>query len=263
MTDQDSKIISKLAKIKAHAESAKEIGNEAEAEHFAAMLQQLLLRHKLEMTDLEYAKEMQSEPIIENHMPTTIRNNKRVYTAYPDVEVTSRQIGWVEQLAATVAEFNACRILIYGGSSKIGFVGHKSNVMITEYLFITLLRSADKLSSKAAMKMRREWRAKHGVGCTPPGYRESFLAGFIRRIYERLQSETASYSNNSMAIVRVNKEAVEVKNYMTKFKVSDKQTAMPRAYNVDGYYDGQKLANSISIKANAVTEAMPNAKLSE
>jgi 1,6-anhydro-N-acetylmuramate kinase len=46
------KILEKLGKIKAHMESAQEIGNEAEAQAFASMLQNLLTKHKLEMTDI-------------------------------------------------------------------------------------------------------------------------------------------------------------------------------------------------------------------
>ena len=61
----DGKILEKLGKIKNHMESAKEIGNEAEAQAFAAMLQTLLLKHKLSLTDVEYASEMKDEPIVE------------------------------------------------------------------------------------------------------------------------------------------------------------------------------------------------------
>jgi hypothetical protein len=53
------KILDKLGKIKAHMESAQEIGNEAEAQAFAAMLQSLLLKHKLEMTDIQYTNHLQ------------------------------------------------------------------------------------------------------------------------------------------------------------------------------------------------------------
>ena len=50
-------VIDKLRKIMAHAASAREIGNLAEAEAFAAKAQELLLRHKLDMTEVEFAAE--------------------------------------------------------------------------------------------------------------------------------------------------------------------------------------------------------------
>ena len=50
----NEKILDKLGKIKAHMESAAEIGNVAEAQVFGVMLQNLLAKHKLEMTDITY-----------------------------------------------------------------------------------------------------------------------------------------------------------------------------------------------------------------
>jgi hypothetical protein len=270
MTDRD-KLITKLGKIKAHAESAKEIGNEAEAEHFASMLQQLLLRHKLEMTDLEYAAEMQSEPIIEKFPKAVYVANGRdpskghyVYADYPDVEITSKPTAWVEMLANIIADHNSCRILVWDRSSKIGFVGHKTNVAIAEYLFITMLRAAHKISDTAAKKFRREWRAKYGVGSTPPGYRESFLTGFIGRINTRLNEQRNQFGKESLAIVRVNREALEVKSYVDgKYKKTDREAPELKVFNHQAYRDGQNLANQMDINGKAVKEAMPNQQLPE
>lgn len=46
-------VMRKLAKIKALKESAESIGSEGEAMAAAAMLNELLMRHKLEMTDIQ------------------------------------------------------------------------------------------------------------------------------------------------------------------------------------------------------------------
>lgn len=46
MTDRE-KILEKLRKLQAHADSAAEIGNEAEAEAFAAKVQELLTAYKI------------------------------------------------------------------------------------------------------------------------------------------------------------------------------------------------------------------------
>jgi len=265
------KILEKLGKIKAMADSAKEIGNEAEAQAFAGMLQQLLLKHKLEMTDVEYAREMQEEPVIQ-YTPETMYTNvfdrskrRRVYKNYPDVELTRRRTAWVEQLAAIVADAYSCRILVTTGSSIIHFVGHKSNVMITEYLFITMMRAANKLSDKAAAQFRREWRAEHGSGNTPGDYRESWLMGFITRIAQRLQEERRKFEgpNTSMALVRVNKEALAVKNYMDEKFGKKKSAAIGglRSWNQEGYAAGKRTADGMNISGNAVKEGRPNQQL--
>lgn len=141
-------ILEKLAKIKRHADSAKEIGNEAEAQAFATMLQNLLLRHKLDMSDIDYAKEMQSEPIIEHEPETVWGKDGRVYKDFPDVEVVNKRRQWAEDLAGIITKAYSCRFLVSRGSSMIYFVGHKSNVMQCEYLFLTMLRCADKMGKE-------------------------------------------------------------------------------------------------------------------
>ena len=81
------KILEKLGKIKAMADSAKEIGNEAEAQAFAAMLQNLLLKHKLDMTDVQYGVHLQEEPVEQSFVGGGIiyKNGKQVLKDFPDV----------------------------------------------------------------------------------------------------------------------------------------------------------------------------------
>jgi hypothetical protein len=371
---EKEKILDKLGKIKAHMESAKEIGNEQEAEAFAGMLQQLLLKHKLEMTDIDYNREMQDEPIIQHtpetvivsreqkkryysvtelskiswdELPSSVRRflvdegysfstveewkqaynaateeerynllhtdngvgsefpshkwyrgsettRKRVYKDYPDVEVLNQRRAWVEELAAIVASAYSCRILVSKGSSIIHFVGHKSNIAIAEYLFVTMMRIAERLSDQAAKKMRREWRAAHGVGNTPPGFRESFLDGFTNRIAQRLAEARRAFEGptTSVALVRVNKEALAVRNYMEenfhRCKRCDHLEGQhphggecqaegcsckeyrgrsasslggSKNFNADGYREGKRVADSMDIHGNAIKSGQANKQL--
>lgn len=99
MNDRD-KIIEKLAKLRAHAESADKIGSTQEAEAFAAMLQKLLNKHKLEMTDIEFQQEEQDEPV-EQH-PVN----------WQDVKVRSTRVAWIEQLAIIITRAHFCRMQI-------------------------------------------------------------------------------------------------------------------------------------------------------
>jgi len=334
------KILEKLGKIKAHMESAKEIGNEEEAQAFAAMLQNLLLKHKLEMTDVQYAREMQDEPIVEQRPETVweaddekrvrsvselahmtwkelprkvkayIRENmfgddvqewsarydkgdqetreemlyrdlgvgmrdfpsekwysssagRRVYKNYPDVEVVNRRRGWSEELASIVADAYSSRILVTPGRSYITFVGHKSNVAIAEYLYITMLRAAEKLSDKAAKTFRANHRAEHGVGATPAGYRESWLDGFTLRIAQRLKEERAKFETPSTetALVRVNKEAIAVRSYMDKFKKTASSLGGMNNFNQNGYADGKRAADAMNLSSNAVRAGQSNKQL--
>jgi hypothetical protein len=250
MTDTE-KILDKLGKIKRHMDSAKEIGNEAEAQAFAGMLQNLLLRHKLEMTDINYQKEMQSEPIVEQR-PETIYDMKRgrVYKDFPDVEVVGQRREWAERLADIVSNAYSCRFLVVQGSSIIYFVGHKSNVAMVEYLYLTMLRAADKMSSNAAKKQRAAWRQQNGgAGMTPRGFRESWLRGFCERIGQRMKEEREKFNNptQSTALVRVDKEALAVLDYMNKFRKMASRVRGPQHFNDAGYSAGKNAANGLNL----------------
>ena len=128
--------IDKLRKIKAHSESAEKIGSMEEAETFAAMFQQLLLKHKLEATDLEFEEEEKDEPIIEH------------VVEWQEIQFGHKRVGWVERLASIVAEAHFCRILVRSGSSRITLVGRQSDMEIAEFMLVTLVRIADKLVRK-------------------------------------------------------------------------------------------------------------------
>ena len=49
------KMIDRIQKLLAHADSAKKLGNEEEAQAFAAKVNELLLKHKLSMSSVEVA----------------------------------------------------------------------------------------------------------------------------------------------------------------------------------------------------------------
>jgi len=346
MTDKD-KILDKLAKIKRHMESAQAIGNEQEAQAFAAALQTMLLNHKLEMTDVEYASEMKDEPIVESRpetetvaaerddgpryytvgalcqldwkdLPYKVRRflvdqgysystveeweafwdaatperryevahddegvgmrefpsekwypakrkfQKHFYKDAPDVEVRRVRVHWIEQLGATIAKFHSCSILVNRGSSNVWFVGHKSNVAVCEFLFVTLLRAAEKLADKAYAV---QWRAMTEAGDVTRcrGFRASFLEGFVQRLFQRFQEELAAVEHNtsSTALVRVNREAIAVREYLDKKKTGSAPSTTSRLSNRDGYAAGKRAADGVNLRPRVVNAGRPNQQLTD
>ena len=234
MTDRE-KILDKLIKIKAHAESAAKIGSEAEAEAFAAMLQQLLLRHKIDMTDLEIEKEEAEEPVDK-------------YTIdWQDVKVRGARIAWIERLAGIVARAYFCRILVHPNSSRITLVGRKSDAAVAEFMIVTLVRAAEQLARKEYGKVFRmdKYAAR--------GFMPSFLKSFTVRIAERIEDErrTASTST-STALVRINRAESAVTDFMKQFT---KKAAMVRGSrddgNAEGYRRGRAMADAINLNAGS------------
>lgn len=270
MTDTErGSLLEKLAKMKAHAASAKEIGNDAEAEAFAAKLQQLLMKHKLSLSDVDYAREMKEEQIVENHVATKRdAKGKRVYADAPDVEVRKVRVYWIETLAAVVARAYSCSIMVIPRSSAVVFVGHTSNVAIAEYLFVVLLRAAESLSWLAYGKYYNDQRRPGGDVTLARGYRTSWLTSFVHRIAQRMNEEREkierefrdSGSNSTTALARVDKEALAVKQYLDKYEEKAAPVSGRDNWNDDGWRDGKRAADAMNLKPNAMNAGSPGAK---
>lgn len=240
------KIVDKVTKLKAMAESAEAIGNEAEAEAFAAMYQRLMLQHKIEMSDLEVERLDVEEPVQKHRID---------YTKYPDIELRKARIAWIERLASVVADAHFCRILVYPGSSRITLVGRKSDAAVAEYMFITLQRAVESLSSKAEQKYRWEVYKRDGNCRAARGYKGSFTQAFVMRLSERYSELRAEIvgDGGSMALVRVNTAHAALADFFnsSKFKTS---TALRRQsdYHGIGARDGRRAADDINLKGKAV-----------
>lgn len=274
----EEKIIDKLNKIKRMADSAKKIGNEEEAQAFATMLQRLLAKHKLDMTDIQYDEHIKEEPVGEYECgggPMRTHDGRVVYKDFPDVEITSKRTEWVESLAGVIAAAHSCAIMVASHTSRVWFVGHKSNCQIVEYLFVTMQRAAESISHKEYKKFRAQCRAEDNGGGAylyrTHGFKASFLTAFIMRLAARFEEEkkkivdefNATHAGSSTALVRVNKEALAVRQYLDK-RAEEKKTKPAaslrgqREGNSEGYARGRAFADSIRLDANAVKAGQPN-----
>lgn len=239
MTRDDSKmdkLLDKLKKIKAHAESADKIGNEAEAEAFAAMLQRLMLRHKIDMTDLDFEVEDAKEQVTRGNID------------WKDIKVRKSRVAWIERLAGIVARAYFCRILVHPGSSRLTLVGRESDRLIAEYIIITLVRLAEKLAKKERDKVYRQNRMRAS------GFQAAFLKAFTIRIAERLEDERrTAETSSSTALVRINRAEADVNEYMKSFT---KKAAIVRGsrrdFNAEGMRKGRAVADSMNLRGNAV-----------
>ena len=263
------KILEKLGKLKNMADGAAAIGNEQEAQAFAAMLQNLLAKHKLEMTDVEYAQHLKEEPVEEVRCGggVTWKDGKRVYKKYPDVEVRRRRVAWIEQLAAIIARAHSCEIIVEPGLSLVRFVGRKMDLEVVEFLFVTMQRTAEKLADKEYVKYFYQCKEEGDV-TEARGFRPSFLNGFVHRLHERFEEEKRKMeqNNSGTALMRINREALAVRQYLEKARENKQTTAASRVqgtrnHSREGWERGKKMADGLNLKANAVKEGRPNQQL--
>jgi len=265
MENGKEKILDRLQKLKAHQESAEKIGSVEEAQAFAEMLQRLLLKHNLEMTDLEFEAHEKEEPI--DRFPINWEEH--------GLKTKKCRIEWEEQLAGIVARANFCRILVHHDSNRITLVGRKSDAQVTEYLIVTLRRSAKKISYNALNEFIRENKAvaqceicyktkdQHvfelhdflRASLTDHhGFKASFITAFVARIRERLEETKKAVVNTSTALVRVNRSEAALLDYMKGFgKAKGKALgSVNHGSNAEGWRRGRAAADAINIKGNAM-----------
>lgn len=249
------KVLDKLGKLKAHMESAKEIGNEEEAQAFAGMLQSLLAKHKLEMSDLTYSSHLQDEPVAMYGVGEAViwQNGQRVLNGFPEVKVKKTRVAWCERLCSVIANAHSCKMVVATGSSFLYLVGRKSDVAVAEYLFITMQRFAEKMAEKEYVKYFYECR-ELGFVEQARGFKSAWLVGFINRLYERFEDEKAKLASQyaGTALVRLNREALAVKEYVDKNTKPANGVTGRQSDCGEGYRRGKKAADGLNLKANAM-----------
>lgn len=239
------KIIDRVVKLHRHAESAKQIGNEAEALAFSEMIQRLLLKHKLSMSDIDFSGLEKSEPIQEHWID---------YRKYPDIKVRRQGVAWIRVLGNVVAQGHMCDCIWVENSSKITFIGRKSDCEVAEFMLITLQRLAEKLADKAYRKYFYECKAAGDVTLAR-GYRTSFLTGFVRRLKERYDEALSAEvtSSGETGLVRINRIKLDLKDFNDKnYANSPTAVARTNARHGAGWRDGRKAADGVNLGGKAV-----------
>lgn len=251
-TEVSDRLLDKLQKIKAHADSAKKIGSEAEAQAFADMLQKLLLDHDLQLSDLEFERMERTEPIEDQ------------YVNWHDhgVKVKNNRVEWQERLAMMIAKHNFCRILVCPGTNNFWLVGRREHRAVAEYMIVTLTRALDAIATKEYGRYFRECYAR-GVVHEARGFRESFITGFLYRLFERLETrKKAAGDSTSTALMRLNREDKAVDDELERRRELKKgdaghirnlrglQRAAPSSR--EGLRRGQRAADDVNLDGRAL-----------
>ena len=238
------KIVDKIRKLKAHAESAEMIGSEAEAQAFAAAMQRLMNEHTVTMTDIEFKDYERDEPVDEWRID---------YSKYDDIKVKSSRIAWIERLSSIVAKAYHCQILVTQGSSSIILVGRSSDCEVAEYMIVTLQRSAEKLARKEYGAYFRKCQREGNVNAAR-GFRTAFLQGFVMRLAARLEEERdQQMTSSSTALVRVDKKMRAIVDFMSGRSYGKSKALRSRAsLNAAGVARGRKMADDVDLRANGV-----------
>lgn len=234
------RILDKLAKMQACRDGEAKLGNIEASEAFAAAINRMLLEH--ELTEDQIPGTEKDDPVVQVLVDLRKWGIDRART----------RIDWQERLAGIVAHYNLCQHLIAKGSNLIWFVGTASHVAVAEYIYGMLVPAAEKM---AVSERRKHWVATGKLrGAQNPtlGYREAWLASFVRRIDERLyamrKEVVQTTGDSSTALIRLDQTLVRVKDYLATLKTK-KVSALGGsvAHNAAGAAHGRAAADRMPI----------------
>lgn len=241
-----SEILEKIQKLHAHAESAASLGNEHEAQAFAAKVQQLLTAYKLSLADLSRESVKKDEPINAQYLTWEMLG----------LPTKKARVAWVERLAMLCGDAYYCQFLVSRSFGQLGlFVGTDTDREVATFMFVTLARYLHKLAADEYIKF---FYANVVDGHLPPhlrGYKESFLAGFLNRLRERFAEETADQkAASTTAIVLVKRDALAKAKAWSE---GEGWTQSVRGLGLDagnkaGWAAGRAVANAVSLRPNGV-----------
>lgn len=235
-------VIDKLRKLMAMQESAKKIGNLAEAEAFAAKAQELLTKYKLEMTDVEYAEQEAAEPIMGEFFSARELLN---------LSVKKRHDNWIGILINAIAEANFCKVIRSVNSNAFRLVGRATDRTTTKNLFEYL--------SRACIEMAPQQAEEHFGPSPVPGMRHprersfisSFKLGFAGAIYDRLEVKKQELRAGApeQGLMRIDQLELAVKKTFEDLFPDRCSTAPARSYHNEGYDAGTAYGSRVGINS--------------
>ncbi len=236
--DRRAKIIEKLRKMRAHAESAAAIGSEDEALAFAATMRRLMDENQILMSEIEAASARAGDPVVE------VWTEPAVVWGRP---AGSRRVDWRDRLARVVAEAHGCRIVVEIGSTRTAFVGRRETAEAARAVFEYLAKCAAAASLRAYAKAKAE-----GHDCR--GFHASFLLGFSSRLSERYAEERErvrrEWASRGSALMRLD-DLEPVNQYLARFKTRVRRQTSNLTFNARGFLDGKDAVDEMKLGGEA------------
>ncbi len=241
------KTLDKIKKLLEHAESAEQIGNQAEAAAFMKKVNKLTLEHKISLASINAY-----DP---NNTDESITDAKVDYYEH-GLPVQSRAAKYVWDLARAISKANNCRHLVQNGSNKIWFVGRASDREICTYMFViayrTLLTDCVKEYRKADANARRLGMRSEMMR----GWRNSFRIGFIKAIQDRLNESREEVKKTTdpetFALITTN-QLIAVNDYVSaNYGGSARSMRGSSSRNEYGERSGHKSGSNCSLAGGAI-----------
>ena len=226
-----------IQKLIAHEQSARAIGNLAEAEAFATKIADLMFRHNLSMSDVEIKQQERDEPIDKEF-----------------VRMGGNRALWMEMLASAVATACFCRHRIVLGSDTQVFIGRTSDRAAASALFRHLVGCAVSIQAKEKLALRdrnpfieararQKWAAEWG---------KAFLLGFAKAVSDRLRVQRHQLTGETGGSALV----LRKDNALRMWEAQQQKGKPARALKIKikatgGYEAGIRAGQNVTLKPHA------------
>lgn len=208
----NDKIIDKISKLLAQAQSAEDIGNADEAAAFSAKAAELMTQYKIDMSDVDYARFQAMD---------TIDKELIDWREYGLTNMAKR-CSWQEILFGGICRLFSCRQLIMAGTNRPIIVGHASNRKTASEVAAFLIRNATYLADVArsdhSAMLESMGYGPHTLKRSLKGFRNSFLMSYAATVYRRCDEEVdkrnTELSNVSERGLSIVAEADQVDSYI-------------------------------------------------
>lgn len=243
--DHRERVLRKVVKMQAQAQSEAKIGNVEAADAFARMVNKMLIENELRPSDVDYARAQLDDPVVE----------VEVDLARYGMPVRAARSQWQELLASVVSKAHLCTFLIRPRTNRIWMVGTKSHATVAEYSYGVLVSAAEKIADKEWIKYYDMCR-QMGDTQKARGFRQSWLRAFVVRISQRFDEERrkmiagGNLPSSTTAIVRLDSALTKVRRYIDdKFKKGGHASALAGygADHPDGRAWGRAAADRMAI----------------
>jgi hypothetical protein len=226
-------VIDLLKKLIAQEEGERAVGNLAAAETFAAKCQELLFKHKLDMSDVELAAEEAEEPIA-----------SEVLSVGELLDLGVKQQNWAGVLLGGISKANFCKV-IRTNANRYSVVGRNSDRKVVSALFLYLSKAAIEMAPREASA-----EARYNPGCNRVSFVRSFKFGFAQAICERLRIKVSELKAGAgeQGLMRIDQMERKVKAvYEDLYPNARKSTASCRQNS--GYTAGKAYGHAVGINS--------------
>lgn len=260
-----SKVIDLLNKLIQHQKSAQDIGSVAEAQAFAAKIQELMDVHKIQMSDVDFHVRETEEPFGFSEY-----SGPEAYSGGP-----GKRQPWTQRLASAIAHANECDIIL-GQGNRYAFAGRTSNRDLCVVVFKYMFELATEMADKAVVRDRdqqqyefQEWYAKYGYKDIGAGfrhwiknYRKSWLNGFVVAVAARLAESTTARNSAATAtgaIVHIRKDDIALRSWFdeTTKKWPRHKSSARGGSNRAAYESGKSAGASVNLTPNSFGTRRP------